>query len=204
MRDRIDGKQRRHMRGLSLVEALIALAISAVLLTATMVAIDASFRAYATATDQAASQAGTRMVMNRLLTLIRTSTAHGPLEPVADVDFPVTADPGDSDVMESGYIELMDGSGNIVRVEYRGNDRQLWLITTPPAGEAEAQPLLDDVSGAEFSLLRREDEEGLLVLERATIDLTVDPESDPTLYIERSSKETIRMVGSTIPRTLDE
>ena len=70
-------RHRRH-RGLSLVEMLISLAITGLLLAATMVALDVSFRAYADAAEQASSQAASRMIVNRLITMIRTSTAHGP------------------------------------------------------------------------------------------------------------------------------
>lgn len=66
-------------RGLSIVELLISLAIVAMLLTATMVAIDASFYAYASAAESASTQTTTRLAVHRLNALIRTSTAHGPL-----------------------------------------------------------------------------------------------------------------------------
>lgn len=202
------GPERRKLdrrgRGLSLVEVLIALAITSVLLTATMVALDASFRSYATATDQAASQAGTRMVVNRLLTLIRTSSAHGPLEPDAAANPPVTLDAA-TNVLTSNYFELMDEGGNLIRVEYRAANNQLWLIRTPAGSMvAEEQPLLDDVTAAQFFLRRRVNSEGLLILERATLDITVQPTADPTLYIERSSDAPIRVVASTLPRTLEE
>ncbi len=194
----------RRRRGLSLVEVLIALAITSVLLTATMVALDASFRSYATATDQAASQAATRMVVNRLLTLIRTSSAHGPLEPDAAANPPVTLDAA-SNVITSNFFELMEEGGNLIRVEYRAESDQLWLIRTPADSVvAEEQPLLDDVTEAQFFLRRRENSDGLLVLERATLDITVQPTADPTLYIERSSDAPIRVVASTLPRTLEE
>lgn len=194
----------RRCRGLSLVEVLIALAITSVLLTATMVALDASFRSYATATDQAASQAATRMVVNRLLTLIRTSSAHGPLEPDAGANPPVTLDAA-SNVITSNFFELMDEGGNLIRVEYRAANNQLWLIRTPADSMvAEEQPLLDDVIEAQFFLRRRVNSEGLLILERATLDITVQPTADPTLYIERSSDAPIRVVASTLPRTLEE
>jgi hypothetical protein len=60
---------------------LIALTIVAMLMAATMVAIDASFQAYASAAGSASTQTTARLTVYRLLRLIRTSTAHGPLEP---------------------------------------------------------------------------------------------------------------------------
>lgn len=70
----------RPAAGLSIVELLISLAITAMLLTATMVAIDASFYAYASAAESASTQTTTRLAVHRLNALIRTSSAHGPLE----------------------------------------------------------------------------------------------------------------------------
>ena len=62
--------------GFTLVELLMALAISAVLLTALTVALNASFHAYATAARSASTHASARLVMYRLLGAIRTSSLH--------------------------------------------------------------------------------------------------------------------------------
>ena len=67
---------RRRIRGFSLVEMLIALSISAMLLAATLVALQASFRAYQTTTDQAATHAVGRMVVHRIT--VWPVTAGGP------------------------------------------------------------------------------------------------------------------------------
>ena len=64
--------------GFSLVEVLIALAITSTLLTATLVALDASFRAYQSTTEEVSSNSIGRLVMHRLLTMIRTGTDFGP------------------------------------------------------------------------------------------------------------------------------
>jgi len=65
----------RRRRGFNLIEMLIALAITAALLSATMVALDASFMAYQTTTEVASTHTISRLVMLRLMTLIRTG--HG-------------------------------------------------------------------------------------------------------------------------------
>ena len=70
------GRVRR--RGFNLVEVLIALAITATLLTATLAALDASFRAYQATTEEVSTQSIGRIVMHRMLTLIRTGTDFGP------------------------------------------------------------------------------------------------------------------------------
>ncbi len=188
-------------RGLSLVEMLAALAISAMLLTATMVALDASFLAYADASEQASTQAATRMISHRLVTLIRTSTAHGPLEADASTTPPVTLT---GNTVTSHFIELIDQNENIIRVEYRADDQELWLHTTPAAGGATSEhPLIGGVTNCTFTSLRRYNDDGLLVLERATMDLTVEPDDDATLALENGRKTPVRVIASTMPRRLE-
>jgi hypothetical protein len=195
---------RRHGRraaGLSIVELLVALTITALLLTATMLAIDASFRAYADAAEQASTQAATRMVTNRLLTLIRTSTAHGPLAADAASNPPVTIS---GDIITSHYMELLDPNDNIVRIEYRSATQELWLIRDPGTADALAQPLLAGVTNASFVAKRRKDSSGVYVLERGTFDLTVQPDNDATLALENGRPQQIRIIASTKPRKLEQ
>lgn len=188
-------------RGVSLVEMLIALAISAVLLTATMVAINASFKAYADAAEMASSQAATRMVVSRLLTYIRTGTAHGPLMPSASATPPVTLS---GNQISSNFLELIDPNGNLIRVEFRADAQELWLTTTPPnATVGQSQPLMAGVTNAAFTLQRRRTDQGLWVLDRATVDLTVMPGADATLALENGPPTPIRAIASTMPRKLD-
>jgi hypothetical protein len=191
----------RHCRGLSLVETLLALTITAALMAATMVATDASFKAYADAAEQASAQAGTRMVTNRLLTLIRTSTAHGPLEASAATNPPVTLS---GSTITSHYLELLDPSGNIVKVEYKSASKELWLTTTPSGGGAStSQPLIGGVTAATFYAVRRQDDDGLWVLDRGTMDLTIEPSPDATLSLEAGAGSAIRVIASTMPRKLE-
>ncbi len=192
---------RRRAAGLSLVELLVSLAIVALLLSATMVAIDASFRAYASAAESASTQTATRMVTHRLLTLVRTSTAHGPLEPSVDATWPVTLT---GDTLESRHLTLIDNRGNELRIEYRPANDELWLIKKPFGGGATVtQPLLSGVTAATFHALRRQDSSGVWVLERASVDITVQPDTDATLAIESANTPASRVVASTMPRRLN-
>ncbi|MEX0744061.1 MAG: prepilin-type N-terminal cleavage/methylation domain-containing protein [Phycisphaeraceae bacterium] len=192
---------RHSARGFSLVEMLISLAITAMLLTATMVAIDASFRAYAAAAESASTQTATRLVTHRLLTMLRTSTAHGPLMPDAGSDPPVVLA---GNTLESHYLELIDARGNRVRVEYREDQRELWLTTTPHGSStSESQPLLGGVASCTFHVDRRFDREGVWVLERATMDILVEPDRDTSLTIESSNTQAVRYIASTMPRKLE-
>ena len=65
-------------RGVGLVELLIALSISAILLTATAVAVDASFKAYAANQEESSLLQQGRMALNRMVTSIRTPTRPQP------------------------------------------------------------------------------------------------------------------------------
>lgn len=200
---------RRHCRGLSLLELMISLAISAALLVATMVAVDVSFRAYADAAGQASTQAATRMVTNRILTLIRTSTTHGPLEADTSVVPPVTLN---GNVITSNFIEFIAPNNDFLRIEYRAADEELWLITTPADVDEEdtQEQVLGGVTNAQFFASRRMNDQGMWVLDRATMDLSVQPDDDATLSIEqRSGHEQgqdqatpIRMIASTNPRKI--
>ncbi|MCG8511438.1 MAG: hypothetical protein MI741_19665, partial [Rhodospirillales bacterium] len=116
------------------MELLISLAITAMLLTATMVAIDASFKAYAAAAETASTQTATRMIVNRLLAMVRTSSAHGPLEAAeptdADwvammnsLDAALQATYGESAPARTAAFSGQNLEANFLRmVDYKGND----------------------------------------------------------------------------------
>ncbi|MEM6256865.1 MAG: prepilin-type N-terminal cleavage/methylation domain-containing protein [Planctomycetota bacterium] len=191
-------KRQRRRLGLSLVEMLISLAITAMLLTATMVAIDASFQAYAAAAESASTQTSTRLVTHRLLSLMRTSTAHGPLLPETNVTLSGTT-------LTSPYIELLDPDGNLIRLEYDDTDDRLYVTVTPFGGSvATKEPLLGGVTQCEFKLIRRLDDDGVWILDRGTIDFTVEPDADASLAIEGDAAEPMRVIASTMPRKLED
>jgi hypothetical protein len=180
---------------------LTALAITAMLLTATMVATDASFKAYAQTAAQASTQAATRMVTHRLMSMVRTSTAHGPLMPDAGAQPPITLN---GDTITSNFLELVDSRNNLVRVEYRVQEQELWATITPLAGgAATSQPLLAGVTDCTFFAHRRVSEGNVFVLERATMDLTAQPPADATVELENGKPRPVRVVASTMPRQLE-
>lgn len=184
--------------GLSLVEMLISLAVTAMLLTATMVAIDASFKAYAAAAESASTQTSTRLVTYRLLSLIRTSTAHGPLLPETGVTLSGTT-------LTSNYIELLDPDANLIRLDYDQTEQMLYVTITPFGGSvATREPLLGGVTQCEFKLVRRLDDDGVWILERGSIDFTVEPDKDNSLAIEGDASEPMRVIASTMPRKLED
>ncbi len=199
----IRSQKSRRSAGLSLVEMLMALAITAMLLTATMVAIDASFKAYAIAAESASTQTATRMVINRLLTMVRTSTAHGPM-------FTETGVTIHGNVLTSPYIDIMPADAppfRVYRITYDAQAKELRLleIDTEPLVERviDDQPIIGGVTACSFQLLRRRDNDDVWVLDRASIDFTVQPDGDTSLAIEVGNVPAVRVVASTKPRRLD-
>lgn len=197
-------RQRRHA-GLSLIEMMLALSITAMLLTATMVALDASFKAYASAAEEASTQTQTRMVTQRLITLIRTSTAQGPLLTHYDPD-----------PQPCNYLAMIDSKGNGMTIGYKASTRkghpedgELWYVDRAIASASftfdkpdDAHALLSGVTSAQFFTRSRLDG-STWVLERATVQMSVVPPPDATLALERKTDLAFKIVASTVPRRLD-
>lgn len=179
---------------------LISLAITSALLTATMVAVDACFYTYAAAANSASTNTTSRLVIHRLMTMIRTSTAHGPLRESPSNDVYQVGQ-----VIDAPYIELIDTRGYYIRLDYREDEAMIYVTTTPPGGGADdtvVEPLLGGVTAARFYTRPRIDEKGVLILERGSIDITVQGDDDQTMDVERGVSDPIRLVASTMPRRL--
>ena len=216
----------RARRGFSLVEMLIAMTISATLLTAALAALDSMFKGYKQTTESASTHVVSRIVMNRLLGLIRTGEEFGPFP--ADV-LDTSQNPVVSETFE--MVTARDSSGTITeitRIEYRAPEipvtpdpeggeegeegdadvetpvattGQLWYVLVDPNGGSETilaeQPLLDGVRSATFTLHYDIGPR----LHRATIDLVIEPNDDVDITIGTDSvPQTIRMVASASPR----
>jgi prepilin-type N-terminal cleavage/methylation domain-containing protein len=74
-------------RGVTILELLIALSISALLLLATAVAVDASVRAYKNNQEQSSLIQRSRIAIDRLTTVIRTTKDHQPYSATAASGF---------------------------------------------------------------------------------------------------------------------
>ncbi len=189
---------RTHSRcGFNLVELLIALAISAALLAATMTALDASFKAYQMTTEVASTHTVSRLTIERVQALIRTGQEFGP--------FPVN--PKDS-IVTSDYISFRTPSGTIVSLIWEPDDEALYLetpsspsggyllmegVVTPTDDEGEPIPNYHPFT-LEYELGRK--------LYRATIDLAVIPDDNMSVQIEGENTQIIRLVASVMPRAI--
>lgn len=210
----------RRRRAFSLIELQIALAISAMLLTATLVALDTMFKGYEVNADSASSHVVTRIAVNRVLALIRTGTDFGPM-PLDVLD--VQQNPLVSDHIE--FVSQRNALGEpatITRIEYRypeaGALHQSWGIgqAQPPLGFEPAGPgaiwlvQINVASGAEqeFQLLREVRSARFTLaydigptLARATLDLTVEPAIPEDIKLESDAPpQVVRIVASSQPR----
>lgn len=199
----------RAARGFSIAELLVALMISSLLLTATLAALDASFKSYKATTESASSHVVARMVMHRMTTMIRTGEDFGPfpLNPITD---PVLI----PDPPEIEFVTAVDeatGVETVVRIERRdaspGSDApyELWYVQTDvldgePIEDPEEYPLLTNVQNVQFTL--RYDVGPRL--QYATVDLTIHPDDLEDAAIAANLESAcMRMVTTISPRRVD-
>jgi prepilin-type N-terminal cleavage/methylation domain-containing protein len=199
---------RRRRRAFSLIEMLMALTISATLLTAMLVALDFSFKRYRATSESASMHVVGRLVAHRILSQIRTGTTFGPtpadvLDPLQN---PVVAD----QIEFIAQADLSAGLNRITRFEFRPDpdDAQapgaLWLLhidaDADPAVTIEERMILSGVRNATFTLSYNTE---TWLLDRAEIDLNLDPPFNPNnSYGLGAAPDSIRLVASATPRQL--
>lgn len=194
-------------RGFSIAEMLIALTITATLLTATLTALDTSYRSYKVTTEGASTNVVSRLVMQRMMTMIRTGTEFGPYP---DDVYDTTTNPVTSTSIE--FMTRDDGAGNrqVVRIERRDPTTaergpfELWYVQTDFVNDVEQtpieRPMLTGVADLRFTL---EYDVGPR-LRRATVDITVraNDYQDAAFHADLEAP-TIRLVSTVNPRRLD-
>jgi prepilin-type N-terminal cleavage/methylation domain-containing protein len=195
-------------RGFSLVEVLIALTITASLLTAMLVALDASFKGYKYTTDQASNNVVARIVMQRITAMVRTGTGFGP--------YPDDVLDAAQNPLTSTFIEFESarndaaGTYSLVRLERRdatdpvNGPFELWYVHRYYAAGAltrtEAHPLISNLQSVNFTL---EYDVGPR-LKKATIDMVVNPNGMQITSVQSAiGAGNLRMVTSVVPRRLD-
>lgn len=201
-----DRQPKGSRRAFSLVEVLIALTITSTLLTATMAALDASFKSYKITSEGASTQVVSRIVMQRLTAMIRTGESFGPY-PVNPITTPE---------IQSNWIEFVSfrdpstGTERVTRLERRDGAEgsgpfELWYVVTTFVNGAEEStnqaPLLTNLNNVSFDM---EYDVGPR-LRRVTIDLIIQPDDLQDAGIGADlDAPTIRLVASAAPRSFED
>jgi len=193
-------------RGFSIAEMLIALAITATLLTATLAALDASFKSYKVTNESASTNVVARIVMQRVTAMIRVGEEFGPY-PVNPITTPIIQ----SDRIE--FVSYRDPSTNTERVtslQRRAADGddgpwQLWYVETTYVNDIysaqDEAPLLMGLTELSFTLQYDVGPR----LHRATIDMVIKPNDlqDAAVAADLETP-TIRLIASASPRRFDD
>lgn len=212
--------KRPRRRGFSLIEMLVALTISATLMTATLGALNAMFKGYEQTTDSAATHVVTRIALSRVLGMIRTGSDFGPFP--SDV-LSSSQNPLNADYFE--YVSQRDDAERptqITRIAFRhaGHDPSLrtWAIgdDPPPLGYTPTTPgeiaviIVDTATGDEqtYTLIAGVSNFQVTLeydvgprLMRATLDITAETAPNDDIDVRTGAvPQTVRLVASAMPR----
>jgi len=187
-----------------LVELLVALAISAALLTSVAVAIDASFKAYAANQTNAQLMQRARLAMNRITTYIRATTEHLPDDDTAQDEFESGL------ITQASAIRMMLDETNGVIFRQAGQQLQMvpFAISGSVLSEGTPHVLLEGVGSGDFTIRfepQRSTQSAKVggrydQLKRASISLTIRPTAKTTTTGESASGESVTLSTSVMPR----
>jgi Tfp pilus assembly protein PilW len=189
---------------MGLIELLVALAISAALLTSVAVAIDASFKAYAANQTNAQLMQRARLAMNRITTYIRATNQHLPDDNTAQDQFESGL------VTQASAIRMMLDTTNGVIFRQTGQELQMvpFTISGGTLNEGTPRVLLEGVGSGDFTIRfepQRSTQSAKVggrydQLKRASISLTIRPTAKTTVTGESTSGEAITLSTSVMPR----
>ena len=185
----------RRRRGMGMVELLIAMSISASLLTAVAVAVDACFRGYRANQEQAVLMQRSRVSQNFLCTTIRTTKLHSPLGSQQQKDFD-----GGAIVTDTG-IEMFDLNDRLVKFEWDVPKKQL-LVTQNGKTNVLAEGVDDFTVRMEpmRSATSIKTGGGYDLLKRATVNITVRTTAESSAAGETTGTQTLTLSASVMPR----
>jgi len=195
-------------RGFSLIEMMVALGISAALLTASLAALDTSFKSYQQTSETASTHVVTRIITHRVLTMIRTGQEFAP--------YPIDVLDAAQNPMFTNNIEFVSAEDEVantreitrifVEIDPEATDgtQRLMLtideFTDGVLTASETQPLIRGVLDATFTL---EYDIGPQ-LTRATMDITVEASDVGGASLNANwDTPTLRLVASASPRRLE-
>ena len=181
--------KRPQQRAFSLVEVLVALTISVILLTATMIALRASFESYRRSAERVSTNVSGRLIIDRVQMMIRGGIDFGPV-PVSSIDV----------IVESNElsIQVADGTWTTIRWD-SSTETVYWEQGTDSWPLLENVTQLVDGAGVAISPFRLRFRDGRW-LTHATIDLVVDGEGVTSTDIDLMDVPEMRFIGSAMPR----
>ena len=186
----------RRRTGIALFECLLAIAISAGLLTATAYALDASIKAFHINQQQSILMQNTRLAMTRILTTVRRCKLHAPDDATQRASF-VTGK-----TVTGGGITMFDHNDQQATYHYDAAKKVVNFI----AADGKAYPLIHGVEDFTITLepMRSPNSvrtgAGYDLLRRATIQLTVRTTNETSLANEGVGRVKLTLSGSVMPR----
>jgi hypothetical protein len=186
---------RRRRHGLGVFELLTALSISAALLTATGVAIDASFKAYRINQQQSDLAQRSRLAIYRITTMIRQTKEHAPDNATLSSQFATGKTVTDT------AIDMFDLHGKAVTYKHDPAKRQLLAIY-----DGQSHVMCEGVEAFTVRLEPMRSAKSIKtggswdLLRRATLLLTVKTSDKTTLDTEAGGQQTITLSASVMPR----
>lgn len=181
--------KRIRRRGFSIIEILIALTISVVLLTATMMALRASFEMYRRSAERVSANVSGRLVIERAQMMIR-----------GGVDFlPLPVGPGGG-VLESDFLSIQSADGTWTTLRWdQATETIRWEDGVDSWSMMDG--VTQDIAGQVMPLspFRLTFRDGRW-LTYATIDLVVSADGVTGTDLDAEEVPEMRFVGSAMPR----
>jgi hypothetical protein len=177
-----------------MVELLIALSITASLLTATAVAVDAAFRAYHVNQEQALLTSKGRVALAVLTTQVRGTKLHAPYTPALSSSFATGAT-----VTDTG-LSMYDEDGRLLTFRHDATTKRLLLVT--PTGTYVMARGVDSFTVTLEPMRSAQSVRtggGWDLLKRATFQITVRT-ADAAGPGESVGKQALTMSASVMPR----
>ena len=182
-------------RGVGMVELLIALSITAALLTATAVAVDAAFKGYRINEENTLLAQRARVAMNFMTTNIRTTELHAP-----DTAGLATQFAGGATITDTG-LDMYDDAGRPLTFRYDATNKRLLAISNGTTyvmaqGVEQFQVKMEPMRSAGSVKTGG----GWDLLKRATITLSVRTNAATILPGETTGRQVVTLTASVMPR----
>lgn len=182
-------------RGLSLVEVIVTLAITAALLTAVAISVNASTKAYQINQQQAALLQNSRIALTRMLATIRGAKLHAPTDATLATNF------SKGQIVTGTGVDMFDDAGVEYVYKYDAPNQRIVAVVN-----GVVHPLLEGVVAFDVTLEPMRSATSVRtggawdLLRRATLLIKVQPSSKSMTAVERANPVTMTISASTMPR----